>query len=210
MKIKHDICTFERSGHHVIVFCFICPFYQVVAILSTVLALSNALNSVQVVNTNANLQSQSQNQYPYGGGGGGYWQRPNNQLYVSGAVRSYQGGFPSYDQSGYYPSNYGYRYRRQVPVSTPIVKEANAQYQYQGSNQYDERINPMYSSSYVGGDFNTPYPYSDAYRYRENNQYQLQGNAQSRVEGDPRFGEQFNNRYQSQQQGSLHRQRYQY
>ncbi|XP_065214096.1 uncharacterized protein LOC135841187 [Planococcus citri] len=178
---------------------------KVVAILSTVLALSNALNSVQVVNTNANMQSQSQNQYPYGSGG--YWSRPNNQVYLSGAVRSYQGGYPSYDQ-GYYPSNIGYRYRRQVPV-TPIVKEANAQYQYQGSNQYDERINPMYNSNY-GGDFNTPYPYSDAYRYKENNQYQLQGNAQSRVEGDPRFGDQFNNRYQSQQQGSLHRQRYQY
>lgn len=171
---------------------------QVVVLLSTLCAVASALNSVQVVNTNANLQSSSNSPYPY-------QPRPNNQIYVSGAVRSYQQGYPSYGNDYYNPYNQGYRYRRQVPAS-PIVKEANAQYQYQGSNQYDEKVNPLY----YGSEYSVPYPYSDAYRYRENNQYQLQGNAQSRVEGDPRLGEQFNNRYQSQQQGALYRQRYQY
>lgn len=159
-----------------------------------------AVNSVQVVNTNANLQSTNNNPY--------YPNRPNNQVYVSGAVRSYQHGYgyngypSSYNQDYYYPSQ-GYRYRRQIG---PIVKEANSQYQYQGANQYDEKVNPLYS---YGSE--NAFPYSDAYKYRENNQYQLQGNTQSRVEGDPSYGNQYsNNRYQSQQQGSLYRQRYQY
>lgn len=147
-----------------------------------------------MVNTNANLQSTSNNPY--------YGPRPNNQLYISGAVRSYQPLY-AYSNDYYNPYYQGYRYRRQV---SPIVKEANSQYQYQGSNQYDEKINPLYYDS----QYSVPYPFSDAYRYRENNQYQLQGNAQSRIEGDARFGEQFNNRYQSQQQGAAYRQRYQY
>ncbi|XKL67591.1 hypothetical protein PGB90_003082 [Kerria lacca] len=171
-------------------------FHQIVAALFTIFTVTSALNSVQVVNTNANLQSS--NNYPHYNG------RPNNQFYVSGAVRSYQQGYYPNNQD-YYPSQ-GYRYRRQIPISpvSPTVKEANSQYQYQGINQYDEKVNPMYYGS------DNLYPYSDAYRYRENNQYQLQGNAQSRVEGDPRYGDQFNNRYQSQQQGALYRQRYQY
>lgn len=162
-------------------------------------AVAAAVNSVQVVNTNANLQSSNNPYYP---------SRPNNQIYVSGAVRSYQhgyNGYPSPYNQDYYPSQ-GYRYRRQIG---PIVKEANSQYQYQGNNQYDEKVNPLYP---YGSSDNNLYPYSDpAYKYRENSQYQLQGNTQSRVEGDPSYGNQYsNNRYQSQQQGSLYRQRYQY
>lgn len=176
-------------------------FLQTIATLLTLFAAVSALNNVQVVNQNANLQSS--NNYPYGGGG---YNRPNNHFYVSGAVRTYNHGYQPYSSGypdNYYPSQ-GYRYRRQI---SPIVKEANAQYQHQGSNQYDEKINPSY---YGGAVADSVYPYSDAYRYRENNQYQLQGNAQSRVEGDPRIGDQFNNLYQSQQQGALYRQRYQY
>ncbi len=167
-------------------------FLQTLASLFALFAVAQALNSVQVVNTNANLQSSN---HPY------YGNRPNNQFYVSGAVRSYQQGYNPYYNQDYQ----GYRYRRQAPGS-PLVKEANSQYQYQGSNQYDEKVNPLY----YGGSDNSIYPYSDAYRYRENNQYQLQGTGQSRAEGDPRYGDQFNNRFQTQQQGSLYRQRYQY
>lgn len=161
-------------------------------------SITTALNSVQVVNTNANLHSS--NSYPH-------YSRPNNnQFYVSGAVRSYQQGgyYPYQNEDSYYP-NQGYRFRRQSSIS-PLVKEANTQYQYQGINQYDEKVNPIryYESDYA------PQSYADAYRFREHNQYQLQGNAQSRTEGDPRYADQFNNRYQSQQQSALYRQRYNY
>lgn len=73
------------------------------------------------------------------------------------------------------------------PQNVQLLKEANAQYQYQINSRYEEKTRPIYGDAVVSNTQyqNQPYPYfpMSAYPYyKENTQYQELGNGQRRAE----------------------------
>lgn len=96
-----------------------------------------------------------------------------------------------------------------------LLKEANAQYQYQINSRYEEKTRPVYSNdiaansqqSQAGG-----YPYSagpiSTYPfYRENSQYQELGNGQRRADTTIMLNDGVKTQYENQDQSSYTHQR---
>lgn len=96
-----------------------------------------------------------------------------------------------------------------------LLKEANAQYQYQINSRYEEKTRPIYNGEpaalqtqqYVG----QTYPYAPVAGYppyyKENNQYHELGNGQRRSETNVAVNEGLRSQYENQDQSTYTHQR---
>lgn len=81
------------------------------------------------------------------------------------------------------------------PQTVQLLREANAQYQYQINSRYEEKTRPVYGES-AGRYDSQSYPYFFVARYpyyKENTQYQELGNGQRRTETNSLVNEDSNN-----------------
>lgn len=95
-----------------------------------------------------------------------------------------------------------------------LLKEANAQYQYQINSRYEEKTRPVYNGEpvavnaqqYVGQTY--PYAALPGYPYyKENNQYQELGNGQRRSESQVAVNDGVKSQYENQDQSTYTHQR---
>ena len=97
-----------------------------------------------------------------------------------------------------------------------LLKEANAQYQYQINSRYEEKTRPVYSND-IAGNYSpqsqpSNYPYTTGpipgYPfYRENSQYQELGNGQRRADTTVMLNDGVKTQYENQDQSSYTHQR---
>lgn len=91
-----------------------------------------------------------------------------------------------------------------------LLKEANAQYQYQINSRYEEKTRPVYDNEPVNSHYVGPYSYANfppLPYYKENNQYQELGNGQRRAETNLLINDGMKSQYENQDQSTYTHQR---
>lgn len=102
------------------------------------------------------------------------------------------------------------------PNNVQLLKEANAQYQYQINSRYEEKTRPVYSNDISSVNSQYPLPPPNGYQYssgpgypvyNENSQYQELGNGQQRADTTIMFNDGVKTQYENQDHSSYVHQR---